>query len=167
MNKLVVLCFISFFAVLTPTNADDDPTLRRVFEERYAAMKSAMADRDVNALSRLLAPDFISTDVAGRTENAKEMISRVKSSAFDPRRTGQTTIHSIKLKGTAVFVEQSYDMKTTRTAADGSLLNVELITVSEDTWIKSKGAWLCQSTATNKADYLVNGRVAAHQIRQR
>lgn len=59
-------------------------------------------------------------------------------------------------------------MKTTKVTADNSTQLVELTTVSEDTWIKStNGVWLCQSTATNQLDYLLDGKVVAHKTRQR
>ena len=123
MNKLLVcfICFIASFAVLT---ANDEADLRRIFEERYSAMKSAMAKRDGDALSALLTTDFVSTDVAGRTENASQMIDELKKLPVDNRKTTKTTIRSIKMSGNAALIEQSYDMKTTKTTADGKVQNV-------------------------------------------
>jgi ketosteroid isomerase-like protein len=168
MKTFLLLCVITLFVYLTPITADDQSDLRSSFEERYAAMKSAIANRDADALTSLLAPDFTSTDISGRTETGAQMIGELKKLPVDNRKTSKTTIRSIKLKGSTAVVEQSYEMKTTKVAADGSTQSVELTTVSEDSWIKSaNGVWLCQSTATNQLDYLLNGQVAAHKTRQR
>ena len=167
MNRLLVTSLFAFCLAITTVGADDHADLRQVFEEGYAAMKSAMAKRDVAALSSMLAPDFVSTDVSGQTENAAQMINELGKPPVDSRRISKTTIVTVKLKGGVAFVEQSYDMKTTKAAADGSVQNVELKTVSEDTWVKPSGVWLCESTTTYQLDYFINGEVVAHKTRQR
>jgi hypothetical protein len=167
MNKLFALCFAASLVTVTSTKADDYIDLRGVFEGRYAAMKSAMAKRDGNALSALLAPDFESIDVAGSKTTAAQMIDELKKLPVDARKTSETTILSVKVKGGTALIKQSYDMKTTKAGTGGALQNIELKTISEDTWVNSQGVWLCKSTTTDQLDYLVNDQVVAHKVRQR
>lgn len=166
MNKLVFLSIACSFGASIQANAADEETLRPILEERYAAMKSAMANRDGDALSSLLAANFVSVDVSGQQENAAQIISELKQLPADNARTSETTIRSIKVDRGSARVEQVYDMKTKKAAADGKIQDIELITVSEDIWILSKGGWLCQSTSTNQLDYAVNGQAVAHRTRQ-
>jgi hypothetical protein len=166
MKKLVFLWIACSFGASTWANAANEETLRPILEERYAAMKSAMAKRDGDAFSSLLAANFLSVDVSGQQENAAQIIAELKQLPPDNMRTAKTTLRSIKVEGGTARVEQVYDMKTKKTAADGKLQDIELVTVSEDIWILSKGVWLCESTTTNQLDYTVNGQAVAHRTRQ-
>lgn len=140
-----------------------DP-LRPVFEGRYAAMKSAMAARDGKAISAILASDFVSEDASGQKENADTMIQEVLALPKDPLKVSNTTILTIKVNDESASVDQRYDMKTTKTGSDGTKRDVELITVSTDTWIKPKDTWLLQRTVTNQMDYSANGKLLIHKV---
>lgn len=65
--------------------------------------------------------------------------------------------------GNTAVIEQRYDMKTTRVAADGTKRKVELIALSTDTWIAAHGTWLMLKTQTEQLDYYVNGQLIAHK----
>jgi uncharacterized NAD(P)/FAD-binding protein YdhS len=144
--------------------ATSDDSLRPVFEGRYAAMKSAMAARDGKAISEILAPDFVSEDASGQKENADTMIQGVVALPKDPLKVSNTTILSIKVNEDSTTVDQRYDMKTTKTGPDGNKRDVELISISTDTWIKSKDTWLLQRTVTNQMDYFANGKPLVHKV---
>lgn len=163
MDKLYAMLLLSIVAV-SPVWADDD-ALRSVLDGRYAAMKSAMAAHDGKAIAALLLPDFVSVDASGQSENADQMIQEVNALPKDPNKESKTTLLSVKLSGDKAVVDQRYDMKTTKIAANGSKRNVELITVSTDTWVNSGGNWLLQRTVTNQMDYLVNGHPTVHKVR--
>jgi hypothetical protein len=158
-----ILCVVTILAVY-PALAEDS-ALRGILEKRYAAMKAAMADRNATAVSSLLAPDFVSVDISGQSENATQMIQEVSTVPNDPLKVSDTTLLSIKASDNTAVVSQRYDMKTTKTAPDGSKRNIELITMSTDTWIKSNGIWLIQKTVTDQLDYSVNGQSTIHKIR--
>jgi hypothetical protein len=167
MKKIFILALLIIATGLTPAVAGDSADLQRVLEERYNAMKSAMANRDANSFSALLTPDFVSTDVSGQTERAAQTIEEIKQLPVDSHKTSKTAIRSIKLDGTIAHVEQSYDMTTIKTAANGTVQHIELRTISEDVWMLSNGVWLCKSTTTDQLDYSINGQVLAHKTRQR
>jgi hypothetical protein len=142
-----------------------DDSWHSIFERRYAAMRAALAARDEQAIAKILAPDFVSEDASGRKEDIDEMIPEVVALPKDPQQVSKTTILSIKINENTAVVNQRYDMKTTKSATDGSKLNVELIAVSTDTWIALTGGWMLQRTVTNQLDYFVNGKRVSHQVR--
>jgi len=166
MNGLLKGCLLfSLTAFAATTACADEPNLHQSFNEKYAAMKSAMAARDGRAMAALLAPDFVSTDVSGHTGTGAQMIDEVKQLPLDPNKMSQTTINSIDVSGDTALVNQTYDMHTQKAGAGATLQNVELISVSNDTWINSNGKWLLQSTTTEKVDYFINGRSVLHKTR--
>jgi hypothetical protein len=73
----LIFCFPFRATAQNKGQANGGDSLRPVFEGRYAAMKSAMAVHDGKAISKILAPDFISEDVSGQKENAGTMIQEV------------------------------------------------------------------------------------------
>ena len=62
-------------------------------------------------------------------------------------------------------VVQRYDMRTIRTDPDGTPHNVELVTVSTDTWVKPANAWLIDKTVTDELSYFKDGKLVAHQVK--
>ena len=54
-----------------------DHELRPVLDERYAAMRRAMAERDRAAILALLTDDFVSEDLEGRTTSGVRIADAV------------------------------------------------------------------------------------------
>jgi len=55
-------------------------------------------------------------------------------------------------------------MTTSKPTQDGSSKQVDLVTVSKDTWkLVANGSWLISSTITQQLDYKVNGNLVAHK----
>src|SRR5258706_11428691 len=121
MSKFPILVLLAFGWVSLPSEAGDGTDLRRALEKRYEALKAEMDRRDANALSSILAPDFVTTDVAGRSESAAQMLDELKKVPADPSRSSRTTLRTITMKGGVAVVEQVYEMKTSKTAADGAV----------------------------------------------
>lgn len=165
MFRIFVL--LAFCGGVLPTRADGGTDLRRSLEGRYAALKSAMDRRDAAALSLILTSDFVAIDTAGKSENAAQMLDKLKKVPKDANRRTRTTLRSIIVKGRTAVIEQWYEMKTSKTGADGVAQNIELRTVSEDVWLESSGVWRLKSTSTEQLDYFVNGRAAVHKTRER
>ena len=127
-------------------------------------MKTAMAGRDSKAIAALLAPGFVSIDSSGQSETASQMIQEVEGLPKDPLKVSTTTLLSIKVAGSSAVVDQRYDMKTVKTAADGTKANIQLVALSTDTWVNINGAWLLQKTVTNRLDYYKNGQLVMHKV---
>ncbi|HEV2650313.1 MAG TPA: nuclear transport factor 2 family protein [Rhizomicrobium sp.] len=155
---------VMLLSVIAPaTCLGADGGLKDVFQARYATMKAVMAKRDASGITALLAPNFTSVDVSGQTSTGTQMSNEVAALPIDPNKTSETTILSVSADHDIATVNQRYDMKTAKPAADGATRNVELIALSTDTWIKSGGTWLLQRTVTKQADYFVNGQSVLHK----
>jgi ketosteroid isomerase-like protein len=144
--------------------APDD--LTATLHTRYDAMKAAMAAHDSSAVAAILAPDFTSVDASGRSENASQMVSEVSQLKPDPNKTSETTLEAVSRQGDTAIVQQRYDMRTTKTGADGAQHRIELVTLSADTWVKPQAVWLLQRTVTNELSYYLDGVMVAHKVRQ-
>lgn len=146
----------------------DKDEMRETFSGRYAVMKSAMADRDPRAIASLLAPDFVSEDVAGKTKTGEQMIKEVCALPKDPNKTSTTTVLTAKITGDAAIVAQRYHMTTTKMSLNAPAKQaVELDTLSIDTWVKLKGVWLLRRTETNVIDYKIDGKTLTHKEREK
>jgi ketosteroid isomerase-like protein len=168
MNKTSTFLLFSFLlASAVQPGLADDGTLRPILEGRYAAMKSAMANCDAEAISSLLTPDFVSIDVSGDSENAARMITEVNALPKDPSKISNTEILSVDREGEVAVVQQRYDMKITKSGPDDSKGNIELIAISTDTWINPDGVWLLQKTETNQIDLFVDGKPISHEVRSK
>jgi len=154
------------FVAVSAAYSADAPDLKVVLQTRYAAMKAAMATHDGQAIAAILSPRFTSTDTAGHTETAAQMIAEINALKADPNKTSETTLLSVVPDGMSARVQQRYDMKTVRTSADGAEHKVELETLSTDNWVKPADTWLMDSTVTDEMSYFSDGHLVAHKARQ-
>jgi hypothetical protein len=93
------------------------------------------------------------------------MLKEVDALPKDPGKVSTTELLAVTSSGKTATVVQKYDMKTVKMAADGSSRNVELVTLSTDTWVSVNAAWLLHKTVTNQVDYYVDGRQVLHKVR--
>jgi Domain of unknown function (DUF4440) len=159
-----LLCFFLILGMVAGQAADEK--LRPILEGRYAAMKSAMANRDAKQIATLLAPGFVSIDVSGKETTGDQMIESLKALPVNPDRVSNTTLLSIESSGDKAVVKQRYNMKTVRAGADGAKQEVELATLSTDVWILSRGTWVLQQTVTDQMDAVVDGKPIVHRVRK-
>jgi hypothetical protein len=157
-------CFFVILGMGAPQATDD--ALRTILEGRYAAMKSAMANRDAKETATLLAPDFVSIDVSGKETSGAQVIESLKALPVNPDRVSNTTLLSIEPSGNKAVVKQRYNMKTVRALPDGAKQEVELTTLSTDVWILTAGTWVLQQTATDQMDALIDGKPMVHRVRK-
>ena len=139
--------------------------MEKQFEELYAKMKSAMADRNPDEISALLTPDFTSVDVDNRTSDANTMINSVLARPNDPNKRSETSILSVQIDDSIAHVGQRYHMITDKLGSDGVGHHYELTATSTDDWRHNAGGWLMFRTETKAMDYLVDGQVVAHRIK--
>ncbi len=172
MHHDYLLRYLGLFLVLSVAcvsagsiagSADD--SLRAALQARYADMKAAMAAHDAAALAAILAPDFVSVDVSGQSKGASQVIADVNALKPDPNKTSETILISITPGANAVTVEQRYDMKTVRTAADGTQHPMELVALSTDSWVKPAETWLMQRTVTNELSFFSDGQLVMHKLK--
>jgi ketosteroid isomerase-like protein len=133
-----------------------DHDLRPVLDERYLAMRAAMAARDRSAILALLTDDFVSEDLDGRRSSGGAMADAVIALEIDrSQRTAVTTLTSIVTHGDEAEVQQRYHMTTTERRTN---LPQAMWTESRDRWRKVDRTWLLANTTTQKLEVLRNGR---------
>ena len=94
-------------------------SLRPVLDQRYVAMRSAMASGEREAILALLAPDFVSEDLDGRCIDGLTMADRVVALKIDrSKRVAVTTLAELTREGDEVLVDQFYRMTTTERSAN-------------------------------------------------
>jgi ketosteroid isomerase-like protein len=161
--KLCLTLIVGFAGALPVGSGRADEALKQELEARYADLKAAMAAHDSAAVAAIFAPDFKSVDVTGKSSGAGELIASVNSAKSDPNRTSETTLLSVEPAGMGLTVEQQYDMKTVKTDNGGARYNVELVTLSTDTWIKADGQWLLLQTVTKDMQLFKDGQMVLHK----
>ena len=162
-NYFTAVVILSIASLLPMDRAwSADGSLKAELQSRYAAMKSAMAAHNGDAIAAILAPDFVSVDISGQSESASQMIAEVNALKPDPNKSSVTTLVSISREANGAVVKQRYDMKTVRIATDGADA-IELVTLSTDTWVKPTGTWLLERTVTNEMSLYRDGQLAMHK----
>jgi ketosteroid isomerase-like protein len=159
---------VGLFLVLSVAGASAgaaDDSVRTALQSRYADLKAAMTTRDAAALTAIFAPDFVSVDASGQSKAASQVMADLNAMKPDPNKTNETTLISITAGEDAVTVEQRYDMKTVRTAADGTQHNMELVALSTDSWIKPADVWLIQRTVTHELSVFDGGKLIMHKLK--
>ncbi|HEY6233675.1 MAG TPA: nuclear transport factor 2 family protein [Candidatus Elarobacter sp.] len=133
-----------------------DHELRPALDERYDAMRRAMAARDRDAILALLTDDFVSEDLEGRTTSGRCMADAVVALEIDrSQRTADTTLTSIAVDGDEAEVQQRYPMTTTERTLN---LPEALWTESRDRWRRAGDTWLLARTTTEKREIVKSGR---------
>lgn len=163
--KSIVTAALTTLVLVASAAWADDYALRVALQSRYAEMKSAMTAHDGTGVAAILAPNFESIDISGQSENGSQMIAEVNALKPDPNKWSETTIVKIEPAADAVTVEQRYHMKTIKVSADGASHNVELITLSTDTWVRKKNAWLMKLTVTDEMSYFKDGALVLHKTK--
>ena len=164
MRAKTCLMAMSLMASLTlPQAAQADA--KSDFEARYAMLNAAEASRDAKAIKALLAPKFQSIDVRGEASNADEMIDDLGRFPPDAKRSTQTTIQSVTVKGDTALVEQTRDIKLSHPGMDGATHAIEFVTVSNDSWVQSPSGWLLSNITAKEMTLQRDGAVRRHMVK--
>ncbi len=140
-----------------------DTSCKAPLEARYQDMKRAMAAHDAVAIQGILAPGFVSIDALGGRVDAGQMLIQVMALKPDPHKTSSSTVLSCSGSEKGLIVKQRFDMKTTRKDPDGSPHQIQLVSLSTDTWVKPGKVWLIQRTVTDDMTQYRDGKLIAHR----
>ena len=153
---------VLLFTIGAAAATADDPSLHKVFENRYVAVRAAVEAHDAKALAAIMTPDaaFVGINCATATR-AKVLAGGIGKHA-DPHDKSHTTIVSVKRDGSTAIVEQINEMTTIRPGEDGKPMNIALRADSTDTWVQINGTWFVKRSATHLLDYTVNGKPVRH-----
>ena len=137
--------------------------LKATLEARYAQLKTVIAARDSDAILGMLAPGFFSEDAEGVRETGPEMAQEIAALPKNNNKSSETTLLSTERQDDKVVVMQRYHMTSKKPKSDGSVQDIDLVTLSRDTWQLVNGQWLAVSTVTEQVDYKVDGALVGHK----
>ena len=166
-------------SIAASASAQDAKTL---FERRYAELSAATSARDTAALGKLMAPDFVMTDIQGNDHTAAEMQGMMgrgpgggggaggpgagASPAADaPRPAPKVTIVSAQITGTTAQVDQQMEIHIERPGPDGAPMKLDVTVLTADTWVQSGGTWLLKSSDQKDVSVARDGDVVFHQAK--
>lgn len=129
-------------------------TARAELQQRYDDLRQAMEQRSAPGIEALLAPGFTSTELSGRTLDAKAMIAEVQGAPADPGRDTRTTIKSLTLDGNSARV-----LQTMTVSAQVRGHAMEMIARAEDTWVHGEDGWKLKTTTSQDITVTQDGKV--------
>jgi Domain of unknown function (DUF4440) len=124
-------------------------------QEEYNRLTAALRAHNELALTAYLTPDFVSTDVRGRSENAEQMLSRIGSRP--KARIQTTTVLSVREVG-KLFSVRRKSLEAVEAIDGGKRRTLATRTFFSDTWIDSDGAWLLRRSRVDSIETYVDGR---------
>ena len=177
-------------ALTVAAAAQAAPDTKEQFQRRYTELRGAMAAHDQAALAKIITPDFTMTDVRGETHTAAEVAQmegrrgagradHPRSPAGEssapagpakpdtapprPERKTETTVLAATVSGETASVHQQLHMAMTREGDDGTPHAIDLVIVSDDSWVHHGDAWLLQKSV--QKDFIVkrDGEEFMHQ----
>jgi len=155
LDRLLTLLGLGNKAAITPLSersfVPSNHPLRATLDDRYLAMRAAMAAEDGAAVAAILTDDFVSIDVKGKRTTAREMINQVLHLNIDrSKRTVATTLVEISTNPGIATVLQHYSMTTTGNALQTMPTMVQ--SFSTDTWREVDGTWRLARTETRETE---------------
>ncbi|MFM5886573.1 MAG: nuclear transport factor 2 family protein [Novosphingobium sp.] len=129
--------------LVAPAQAQDDAKAQ--FQARYGELRSALEAHDAAAMGKIIAPEYVMTDIQGGTHNAAEVMERMAQMAGkspDPSRKAATTVLSAVVSGDSATVEQQLAGGGKRTGDDGAEHTMEMVMKGTDSWARRDGAWV-------------------------
>ncbi len=139
---------------------------KAVFAARYAELGAATQAKDMAALGKLMAPNFVMTDIQGTERTAAEMHEAMaKMPAAGSGVSPKVTIVSAQITGTTAQVSQQMDINMERAGADGTPMKLDITVQTDDTWVQSGGVWLLQTSNQKDISVSKDGEVMFHQAK--
>ena len=159
---------------------------KALFEARYAELNAATSAKDTAALGKLMAADFVMTDIQGNDHTAAEMQGMMgrgpggrgpggrgpggpgagaPPAADAPRPVPKVTIISAQITGTTAQVDQQMEIHIERPGPDGAPMKLDVTVLTADTWVQSGGTWLLKSSNQKDVSVARDGDVVFHQAK--
>jgi hypothetical protein len=120
-------------------------------QEEYNRVTAALRARSNLAVTAYLTPDFVSIDLSGRKENARQLLSRIESRPNAGVKA--TAVLSVEATGKRMIVK-----RTSVDVTDRKGQALETQTFFTDTWIDTDGTWLLRRSKADRMDSYVDGR---------
>jgi hypothetical protein len=129
-------------------------------QEEYNRLMAVIGARSELAVTAYLTPHFVSTDLRGRNEDVRQMLSRIDS---EPKnRLAMTTVLSVRTMGEHFTVGRK-TLESTELSTSGKGRFAETLTFFTDTWVDSNGTWLLERSKADRVERYVDGRLVSVQ----
>ena len=142
---------------------------KTTFDARYAEMHTAMQARDMAALGKVYASDFVMVDIQGDehglTEMQEMMAKMPAATPADPASGPKITVLSATVTGTNALVKQQMDVHIVRKDEAGTEMVLDVTILGDDTWVQRGGAWLLVRSEQKDLTVKKDGEVAFHQAK--
>ncbi len=149
-------------ALVGSAQAQEDP--KAAFEARYTEMRNAMLAKDRAATEKLLAADYVSTDIRGDTHNRTEVLDRLAQ--LPPEMANmkpETKVLTVKVSGDTAAVDSQMTMQMKRPDENGAEMTLDIAVVSADIWVNRGGVWLLQKSVQKEMTVSKDGEVVFRQ----
>lgn len=149
-------------AIVSTASAQEDP--KALFQSRYDAFRSAVIAQDQVALGAILAPGYTMVDIQGETRDATAITGMMQRMGAGGSQAGggrnmATTVLDATINGGTATVKQQLAAAGKRTGPDGAEMSLEILILSDDTWVKSGDAWLLKSSVQKDLTVKRDGEV--------
>ena len=142
---------------------------KTAFDARYAEMHTAMTARDMAALGKVYAADFIMVDIQGDehpiTEMQEMMAKMPAPTAADPAAGPKITVLSAAVTGSNALVKQQMDVHIVRKDEAGTEMVLDVTILSDDSWVQRGGTWMIVRSEQKDLTVKKDGEVAFHQAK--
>src|SRR5271165_6812944 len=101
-------------ALAACATSTDPVAVRAALQQRYDAYHAALAGRDGNALSGILAPDFKGYSVDGQPADAGLVIQTTTSLPRDANMKSSTRIETLRVEGNEAIVDVRTDLTSVK-----------------------------------------------------
>lgn len=149
-------------AFTTAAAAQDDPKI--LFGARYAELRTAMQASDVAGMAKVITPDYAMTDIRGESHDAAGLTAlaqRMQGGAAD-RKTDAEVV-SATVTGPSAAVRQKVSTSMTRNGPDGQPHKMQMIVVSDDSWVQVDGVWRLKASVQKDLTVMRDGEEFFHQ----
>lgn len=163
IKKLIALSLLMMLAAMfmpvSPARADEKE-LRKEFEAIYAKVDEAIKNKDVKALTAMLADDFTSKEEDGKILDREQSIAAVTQSmaAIKEVHSVATKIDSLKESNGQVAVEYTQTVKATINGPDGNTHEIVATQKGRDTWVRTDRDWMIKQGENLSNTVTVDGK---------
>lgn len=147
-------------AIASAAHAQDDP--KAVFAPRYAELRAALEAKDPAAVGKVVTPDYAMTDIRGDSHDVPGLIA-MSDRMQGKDATRKSELLSATITGSSAKVELKVDSSSTREGLDGQQHQMELIAISDDSWVLIDGVWRLKSSVQKDVTVKMDGEERFHQ----
>lgn len=131
----------------------------KTFNALYAKSDAATLRGDTNYLNSILAPNFSSRSLSGRTSNRVQRMRNISRMMRQIKFTAATSsVEKLGFRGKQAFVVVSGSSEFEMRNPKGKMQRIRITTISNDSWISTKRGWLYQSSVETSGRVFVDGR---------